>query len=114
MTEFSELLFTYGTLQQRDVQLETFGRVLDGEPDALPGYKVAYAEVRDPRVAELAGATTIPVVRATGNPLDKVTGLLMKVSEDELDASDEYEVTLYRRTRATLASGRTAWVYVSR
>ena len=35
------------------------------------------------------------------------------MTEAELDASDEYEVSLYRRAAVMLASGRTAWVYVS-
>jgi hypothetical protein len=32
------LLFSYGTLQQPDVQRATFGRLLRGEPDALVGF----------------------------------------------------------------------------
>ena len=31
-------LFSYGTLQQDEVQLATFGRLLEGRKDALPGY----------------------------------------------------------------------------
>ena len=108
-----ELLFSYGTLQQPEVQLDTFGRLLDGDDDILPGYTVDYAEIEDPRVADLSGLSVHPIVRATGNPRDKVTGRALHVTEDELEAADEYEVELYRRVAATLASGRTAWVYVS-
>ena len=36
----SEELFTYGTLQLEEVQLATFGRVLEGRPDALVGYRL--------------------------------------------------------------------------
>ena len=107
------LLFSYGTLQHPDVQLDTFGRLLDGEDDVLPGYTVDYAEIEDPRVVDLSGLSVHPIVRATGNPLDKVVGRALHVTEDELEASDEYEVALYRRASVVLASGRTAWVYVS-
>ncbi|PLY45749.1 UDP-N-acetylmuramate--alanine ligase [Janthinobacterium sp. ROICE36] len=45
MTSFTaetpEQLFSYGTLQQADVQLATFGRLLDSRPDQLPGYRLA-------------------------------------------------------------------------
>lgn len=109
----THLLFSYGTLQQPDVQLDTFGRLLDGEDDILPGYTVDYAEIEDPRVVDVSGLSVHPIVRATGNPLDKVVGRALRVTEDELDASDEYEVALYRRASVVLASGRTAWVYVS-
>lgn len=108
-----QLLFSYGTLQLADVQLDTFGRLLEGFDDVLPGYTVDYAEIDDPRVVDLSGADVHPIVRHTGNPLDKVVGKALWVTEDELDASDEYEVSLYRRISVTLASGRDAWVYVA-
>ena len=54
-----------------------------------------------------------PIVRATGNPLDKVVGKVLSVTDDELEAADEYEVALYRRASVVLASGRDAWVYVA-
>jgi gamma-glutamyl AIG2-like cyclotransferase len=108
-----QLLFSYGTLQHPDVQLDTFGRLLESEDDVLPGYTVDYAEIEDHRVVDLSGLSVHPVVRATGNPLDKVVGKAMWVTEDELEASDEYEVSLYRRVSVELASGRTAWAYVS-
>lgn len=31
-------LFSYGTLQYENVQLETFGRKIEGSMDKLPGY----------------------------------------------------------------------------
>jgi hypothetical protein len=112
-TAARELLFSYGTLQQPEVQLDTFGRLLDGDDDVLPGFTVDYAEIVDERVVDVSGAAIHPVVRPTGNPLDKVVGKVLFVTEEELDAADEYEVALYRRVAAPLSSGRTAWVYVS-
>lgn len=107
-----ELLFTYGTLQYAEVQLDTFGRLLAGEPDVLPGYTIDYVEITDQRVVDLSGASVHPVLRETGNALDKVVGRVLHLTADEIDAADEYEVSLYRRVRVTLGSGRTAWVYV--
>ncbi|GAA1993945.1 gamma-glutamylcyclotransferase family protein [Microbacterium pumilum] len=107
------LLFSYGTLQNPDVQLEIFGRVVEAEDDVLPGHRVDYAEIEDARIIDLSGASVHPIVRATGNQLDKVVGKVLRVTEDELDASDEYEVSIYRRASVVLASGRSAWVYVA-
>lgn len=107
-----QLLFSYGTLQHPSVQLETFGRLLEGADDALPGYTIDYVEIDDARVVELSGLAVHPVVRPTGNPLDKVVGRALRITEDELEASDEYEVPLYRRVAVVLSSGRLAWVYV--
>ena len=109
-----QLLFSYGTLQDPEVQLDTFGRLVVDEDDALPGYTVDYAEIDDPRVVDLSGHLgASSIVRPTGNTLDKVTGKVLWVTEDGLDAADEYEVELYRRVEASLQSGRAAWVYVS-
>lgn len=108
-----QLLFSYGTLQDPDVQLDTFGRRLSAEDDVLPGYTIDYAEIEDTRVVDLSGLSVHPVVRPTGSPLDKVVGKVLWVTEDELDAADEYEVALYRRVSVVLASGRAAWVYVA-
>lgn len=33
-----EKLFSYGTLQLEQVQLDTFGRLLEGQADTLQGY----------------------------------------------------------------------------
>lgn len=108
-----QLLFTYGTLQHPDVQLDTFGRLLEGEDDILAGYTIDYAEIEDHRVVDVSGTSVHPIVRETGSPLDKIVGKAMWVTEDELEASDEYQVTLYRRASVVLASGRAAWVYVA-
>jgi len=107
-----ELLFTYGTLQYAEVQLDTFGRLVAGEADVLPGYTIDYVEIEDQRVVDLSGASVHPVLRETGNAVDKVMGSVLRLTADEIDAADEYEVALYRRVRVTLGSGRVAWVYV--
>lgn len=112
-TDASEALFTYGTLQFASVQLDTFGRLIEGDDAVLPGYHLDQVEIDDPRVVELSGTDVHPVLRATGSPLDKVVGRVLRLTPDELDAADEYEVSLYRRIRVVLADGSAAWVYVS-
>jgi hypothetical protein len=41
-------LFSYGTLQQEDVQLTTFGRRLAGVADSLVGYRQSMVRDRRP------------------------------------------------------------------
>ncbi|MEV7874625.1 gamma-glutamylcyclotransferase family protein [Microbacterium sp. NPDC007973] len=109
----AECLFTYGTLQLPDVQLDTFGRLLEGEDDALPGYRLEWTDVGDERVAQLSGLDKHPILRRTDDPRDRVFGRVLRLTPDELDAADEYEVSLYRRASVSLASGLRAWVYVA-
>ena len=90
----AEPLFTYGTLQQADVQLDTFGRVVPGEDDVLTGYRTEWVEIDDERVAHLSGSDAHPILRRTGDPRDRVFGRVLSLTPDELDAADEYEVSL--------------------
>lgn len=109
-----EPLFTYGTLQLPQVQLDTFGRVVEGDDDVLPGYRREWTPIDDDRVTNLSGMDAHPIVRFTGDPRDRVFGRVLFLTAEELDAADEYEVSLYRRVSVSLSSGRQAWVYVGR
>jgi gamma-glutamylcyclotransferase (GGCT)/AIG2-like uncharacterized protein YtfP len=108
----SVALFSYGTLQQPEVQLATYGRLLTGLPDALQGYRLAPLAITDPRVIEVSGKAVHSIACATGNAEDRVPGLVFDLSESELAATDAYEVDVYARVEVTLESGRAAWVYV--
>jgi gamma-glutamylcyclotransferase (GGCT)/AIG2-like uncharacterized protein YtfP len=106
------LLFSYGTLQQKDVQLSTFGRLLEGRPDALVGYARSMVEVGAPDVVARSGTTHHPIVAFTGNSDDRVSGSVFEISDSELESADAYEVDAYKRVLGPLASGHRAWVYV--
>ncbi|WP_440104966.1 gamma-glutamylcyclotransferase family protein [Streptosporangium sp. H16] len=106
-------LFSYGTLRQRDVQLSTFGRELDGRPDLLPGHTLSTVAITDPDVVAVSGADRHPIVRATGDPSDGVEGTVFEITGAELAAADGYEVADYSRVSVTLASGVRAWVYIA-
>lgn len=105
------LLFSYGTLQLEPVQRASFGRLLDGQPDAMPGYRKDMLEITDPDVLQKSGAAFHPIV-VPGDPSDTVEGMVFAITADELAAADRYEVSDYRRIEVPLRSGRRAWVYV--
>lgn len=107
-----ENLFSYGTLQQENVQLSTFGRKLEGHADSITGYKLALLEIKDLQVIATSGRTHHPIVEYSSKASDTVTGTVFKVSEAELLQADEYEVSDYIRVRALLKSGEQTWVYV--
>ena len=107
------LLFSYGTLQKKSVQIATFGRELMGREDALPGYSQRISPVRDPRIAELIGETEYANVEPSSNPDDAVSGMVFEITEQELAGADRYEEAAeYRRISVTLRSGDRAWLYV--
>ena len=108
------LLFSYGTLQRADVQFATFGRELDGRPDALVGYEVAQVTVRDAQFVAQSGQAVHASLRHTGHSHSRVDGMALELTDAELAAADRYEARAdYRRTRVTLASGNQAWAYAA-
>lgn len=106
-------LFSYGTLQQENVQLATFGRSLTGQQDSLIGYQLGEIEITDPDVLAKSGKKFHPILVKTGNPNDQVAGVIFTISEAELDQADGYEVEAYQRVMATFASGEIAWIYTN-
>lgn len=105
-------LFSYGTLQLEQVQRETFGRKLDGNTDALVGFKQTLLEITDPEVLKISGERFHPIVVASADLDDTVAGTVFWITPQELAAADRYEVADYQRVEANLASGGKAWVYV--
>ncbi len=108
-----ESLFTYGTLQLPDVQLDTFGHRVEGAEDALAGYRLEWTDIADDHVAQLSGHDRHPILRRTDDARDRVFGRVLLLTPEELDAADEYEVSLYRRASVVLVSGVRAWVYLA-
>jgi gamma-glutamylcyclotransferase (GGCT)/AIG2-like uncharacterized protein YtfP len=97
-------LFSYGSLQQSEVQVATFGRTLSGRRDALTGFEIASAQ--------RAGKQLATVVRSPRGDA-RVAGTVFEISAGELAAADEYErADDYVRISVTLASGADAWMYV--
>ena len=105
-------LFSYGTLQLPEVQLATYGRRLEGSPDVLPGYRLLRLPDRDPTAVRISGTKTHMVVRRTGDPADRIAGVVFLLTEEELAATDRYEGSDYGRAELVLESGRRASVYI--
>ena len=95
-----ERIFVYGTLCDPNVQMAVFQRSISGTPDTLHGYR---------RTVIAFGTHNYPIIQVA--PGERVDGLLLEVSADDLARSDHYETHAYRRIEVTLASGATAWVY---
>ncbi|WP_462163289.1 gamma-glutamylcyclotransferase family protein [Pseudoalteromonas xiamenensis] len=107
-------LFSYGTLQLPQVQLDTFGRHLEGISDAIIGFKLELVEITDPAVLASSGQTHHPILRRSDSVCEEVAGTVFDISDDELRQADSYEVDDYERIEVPLKSGLTCWAYVER
>ena len=106
-------LFSYGTLQQEEVQLSTFGRKLEGEKDLLIGYEPSLVKIADPELAKRLQKLHHDNVRKTDDEWSNVQGTVFEVTDAELAKSDAFEAQFnYTRINVPLASGNEAWVYI--
>lgn len=112
MPEASKALFSYGTLQQPEVQLANYGRLIDGDADALLGYELAPLLIEDPQVVAVSGKAIHMIATRCADPTARIMGTVLFLTEAELEATDAYEDKPYTRVETRLESGRTAFVYV--
>jgi gamma-glutamylcyclotransferase (GGCT)/AIG2-like uncharacterized protein YtfP len=107
------LLFSYGTLQHEDVQRSTFGRLLQGQSDELPGFERSLVRIDDPQAVAATGRTHHSNVTFNGRNDSRVRGTVFEITDAELAAADQYEqLAAYKRVATMLVSGKQAWVYV--
>ena len=107
------LLFSYGTLQDPEVQKANFGRLLEGTADRLLGFVLSEVEITGPRVIAESGLSRHPILQPSDDLADAIEGTAFRITGDELRAADAYESADYRRVLAPLASGLEAWVYIA-
>ncbi len=107
------LLFSYGTLRDPAVQMSTFARMLQGDPDELVGFEQSMIRIEDPEFVASSGKADHAIVRFNGRNDCRVPGMVFEISDSELAAADAYEPAGYRRIAVLLASGRHAFVYVA-
>ncbi len=50
---YTEKLFSYGTLRYETVQLSTFGGKLQGESAVLSGYQLSQVKITDPQALKI-------------------------------------------------------------
>lgn len=106
-----EYLFSYGTLQRDDVQLQLFGRLVRGVKDILNGYKIASIEITDESFLA-TGADKFQKTLIQSKD-DFIEGTVLEITNEELLIVDKYEPVNYQRVKVNLNSNKVAWIYVA-
>lgn len=97
-------LFSYGTLQKKEVQLGIFSRLLGGYDDILQGHRISNEKV----------AGLYPTLEVAEDLQAKIHGKVYVLTDEELKKADYYEGDAYKRIEVILSSGRKAWVYLAK
>ena len=72
-------LFSYGTLQQADVQMSTFGRLLQGYADELIGFEQLELEIEDAQFVAASGRSRHAIVTFNGRDDSRVRGTVFEL-----------------------------------
>ena len=99
-------LFTYGTLQNDDIQETIFGRQLQGTPEILIGYVI-----KEIQIEEEFGIVHYPIIMETNNPEDTINGIVYEITSIDLRQADLYEGLHYKRVEVHLQSNEMVWAY---
>lgn len=101
-----ELLFSYGTLRSKQIQMQVFNKVLSGTQDQILGFKLKSLQIE-----EEFGMADYVVAVPSENLEDIIHGAVFEVTNTELLKVDQFESNSYKRVQVKLKSGRMAWVY---
>ena len=105
-------LFSYGTLQKEKVQIELFGRNLEGSADVLKGWKLLPVEIHDEVFLSKGEAKMQLTVLPSKDENDMIKGTALELNEEDLRTADKYEPDGYVRIMVQLESGKEAWIYL--
>lgn len=94
-----ERLFVYGSLRDAPVQQKLLNTTLDGTPATVYGYH-RHTEFGIYPVA-------LPAVDT-----NRIEGVVLEVTSEQLARLDEYEGDGYIRITVALADESTAWIYI--
>ncbi len=108
-----ECLFSYGTLRKEKVQIELFGRILQGVPDILRGYQISRIEIKDELFLSKDEQKYQLTASISKDKNDSIKGTVLEITEEELFLADKYEPDNYKRIKVVLESGKESWIYVA-
>ncbi|MBE8726934.1 gamma-glutamylcyclotransferase family protein [Flavobacterium hungaricum] len=102
-----EHLFSYGTLQSKEIQMQVFNKLLTGKNDQLLGYKL-----KDLQIEEEFGMADYFVAIPSENHEDFIKGKVFELTSFDLAKADQFESNAYKRIQIKLKSGIIAWIYI--
>lgn len=105
------LIFSYGTLQNLQVQKKLLNRNLNACADTLVGYEKKQVEIKDPIVIAQSGERFHPILVKNKLSSQEIKGSVLEVTAVELLKIDDYESEHYERVEVVLKSGKKAWLY---
>lgn len=106
------LLFSYDTLRSQDLQIQHYGRKLEGIDGALSGYTLKDSTINDVSMTEHSHTTTPQIAIKSKEKSDTLKGMVFEITGEELVETDKMAAPNSNRILATTDAGVEVWVYV--
>jgi len=100
MNNTKNLLFIYGTLLNKNIQIKLLGKIIKGDPDTFNNHKITEIIIEEEKYPNIYFSIN-----------SEVNGMVIRVTKEELSIIDKYETNTYKRVKIVLVSGNKAWVY---
>lgn len=99
-------IFSYGTLWKEDIQISTFGRTFDVDPDMdyISGWDIIRIKMDG----------VYYNVAVEGDVSCVVMGAIVNIPDDLIDLVDKYEGREYKRINIKTLTGTDSQIYVKR
>lgn len=105
------LLFTYSTLLSEKVQIDFFGKVLNGINDVVKGYKLGVFQIINPEAISVSENDCHPIATPSKNPNDEVSGAVYEIPEEKLKIIEQCISEDCFKTKVVTESGTQCWMY---
>lgn len=106
------LLFTYNT-PKLNVEHLDYNHHEPKIKDTLSGYKLNGLALKNPSLKEKSDANQDLIAIKSHDKGDRIEGIVLEISGEELMKTDTYNISDYKRVLETADSGTEVWVYVS-
>lgn len=106
------LLFSYDTLRSQDLQLQHYGRKLEGIEDTLSGYTLKDSTVNGVSMNRNSNTNSPQIAIKSQEKNGKIEGMVFEMTGEELVEADKMAAPNSIRILATTDAGVEVWVYV--
>lgn len=105
-------LFSYDILNTEEIQLQLYGRKLQGTDDTLSGYMLKDSNHNGSNMNEKKNTIATQIAIKSQDTSDRIKGQVFEITGKELVQTDRHVVNNYNRILTTTDSGTEVWLYV--
>lgn len=108
------LLFSYGSLNSKELQLQHYGRIVHGSADILSGYTLYDTKINQYSTSTIKEIIPIKIARKSAEKSAQIEGMVLEITGEELVKTDKLVASDSKRVLVTTDTGTEAWLYIEK